>query len=89
MTTPREGKVEDDGGPAFPCPRVTGQFRDPGMSLRDWFAGHALAGWLASFPSDEHHPAQDQSTHSCETVAKFSYIMADAMLAHRSGEDSP
>ena len=58
-----------DGGPAFPtpnngewgfnskdekvfCPDVT-----PGMSLRDWFAGQALAGLLASghftCPNDE------------------------------------
>ena len=54
-------KPQDDGGPAFPIPGMspvgTGDPRDgmaggcdpqPGMSLRDWFAGMALQGVLAS-----------------------------------------
>ena len=41
-----------DGGPAFPSPSLACmEYRpmpgDEGMSLRDWFAGHALAGMLA------------------------------------------
>ena len=50
-----------DGGAAFPfSPPVddTGRsavgypFPELGMSLRDWFAGQALAGWMASFTPD-------------------------------------
>lgn len=44
-----------------------------GISLRDWFAGQALAGLLASGPHDcnEHGLAYD------------AYLHADAMLARR------
>lgn len=44
--------------------------------LRDWFAGQALAGWMASFDYDE-SPKPD----SC---AELAYELADAMLAARS-----
>ena len=52
---------EKDGGAAFPfSPPLddTGRsavgypFPELGMSLRDWFAGQALAGWMASFTPD-------------------------------------
>ena len=46
-----------------------------GMTLRDYFAAAALPGVLGS-------PAGNVS--SCETVAKWSYDMADAMLAQRN-----
>lgn len=39
MTEPK------DGGPAFPMASVPPQ---QGMTLRDWFAGQALAGLLAN-----------------------------------------
>jgi anaerobic selenocysteine-containing dehydrogenase len=42
----------------------------PGMTLRDWLAGQALAGWV------------DQG-HSHRDAAKHAYDMADAMLAER------
>ena len=69
-----------DGGPAFPREemRVTGlavQPVQPGMSLRDWFAAHALAGMLAN-PSHEGLPAEDW--------AHDAYMHADAMLAARA-----
>jgi hypothetical protein len=42
----------NDGGPAFPkkgeMSPITGEFLNAGMSLRDWFAGMALHGLLAS-----------------------------------------
>ena len=62
----------NNGGPAFPT--VAGQIvYSHGMTLRDWFAGQALAwaghdGWLAR----DH-----------ENIAKRAYRMADAMLAAR------
>lgn len=63
------------GGPAFPT--VAGQnVYSNGMTLRDWFAGQALA-WAGNnewFNSDPKH------------VAKRAYHMADAMLAARSGQ---
>lgn len=65
----------NDGGPAFP--RVqTGAVvaTDTGMSLRDWFAGQALAAVIASDP-DGQVPASKQ--------AEAAYFYADAMLKDR------
>jgi len=45
-----------------------------GMTLRDWFAGQALAGLMAR-PGDPGRYAE------CATVM---YMIADAMLAERS-----
>ena len=71
----------NDGGQAFPRAGFDGPegAGEPiaGMSLRDWFAGQALAGWLASFGPGEAVKA--------ESVAEFSYEIADAMLAARNG----
>ena len=47
-----------------------------GMTLRDWFAGQALAGMLA----DPHWP-------DIPHVAKLSYQFADAMIAE-GGRDA-
>jgi hypothetical protein len=66
-------KTKDDGGPAFPS-----QWDDndnEGMSLRDWFAGQALAGLVRSdqpdgFPAWVGH-------------ALDAYALADAMLEAR------
>lgn len=68
----------NDGGPAFPCEGGSGSglHPAPGMSLRDWFAGQALAGWIANTQSD-HRPA---------VVAHYCYAIADAMLAERAKE---
>jgi len=46
------------------------------MSLRDWFAGQALAGWMASFTPD----CGVKAKH----CAELAYELADAMLAART-----
>jgi hypothetical protein len=78
MNTPQ------DGGPAFPHHETTSTgepFHDHlGMTLRDWFAGQALAGWLASYTESAYHPAEQQTTL---TLARHSYALADAMLEAR------
>lgn len=68
---------QDDGGPAFPG---DGGSIFCGMSLRDWFAGQALAGILAggfadTVPHDDANGGGD--------AAGFAYQYADAMLARR------
>ena len=67
-----------DGGPAFPTTAPLESWGDPnkGMSLRDWFAGQVLAGYLAN------PRAIIQSIPAKET-ARACYQMADAMLAAR------
>ena len=73
----------NDGGPAFPRPSVY----DPedaifcmgqsGMSLRDWFAGQAMAGITSS------------SGFRPSTAAKEAYAFADAMLEKRAERAPP
>lgn len=66
----------NDGGSAFP--RDDFHSGVPGMSLRDWFAGQAMAGWLASFGPDAGCRASG--------VADFAYEIADAMLVAREAQ---
>jgi hypothetical protein len=83
----------NDGGPAFPASPTYGPNGDlyrpadigcEGMTLRDWFAGQALAGQLASMSSAAavaHIRAEDAP----KLCSIFAYIFADAMLAARKG----
>jgi hypothetical protein len=82
-----------DGGPAFPgriaLPKsfsrdgVPTEFFDfaPGMSLRDYFAGQALAGWIAASPGSILGNVPEDTTHH---VARQCLKFADAMIAERS-----
>lgn len=78
------------GGPAFPQLSLESSQRDGhgdliepytavtcGMTMRQWYAGQALAGFLAGNP--EHQPAAKGTAEVC-----FNY--ADAMIAHEAGE---
>lgn len=71
--------IKNNGGPAFPTPdtEVLGgvSVGNPGMSLRDWFAGKALQG-MAQW-------RQLKEIESQEDVASTAYSVADAMLAER------
>jgi hypothetical protein len=70
-------QAPNDGGPAFPLPAVfspecgtlPGQ---GGMSLRDWFAGMALANLT-----------QAPGIQRMQAAAEFAYKQADAMLEAR------
>ena len=62
----------NNGGPAFPSDR----FGELGMSLRDYFAGQALAGLLACY----------KTAGSKQDFAIDAYTQADAMLAARQKE---
>lgn len=48
-------------------------------TLRDYFAAKAMGGFI------EYQKYWDEPTHqeSCETVARYAYEMADAMLKER------
>ena len=70
-----------DGGAAFPIPndeRPGSYPAEPGMSLRDWFAGQVLAS-AGALP---------MGGRDCQHRAKLAYAQADAMLAARSGESA-
>jgi len=59
----------NDGGPAFPRHAYDGH---DGMTLRDWFAGQALAGISAQY-----------GTGDAAMIAVECYEHADAMLRAR------
>jgi hypothetical protein len=73
-------KIED-GGPAFSGGLFEPQHggsndrepMNPGMSLRDWFAGQVLCGFMAVKPMN-FQPEHD---------AAYCYKVADAMIAFR------
>ncbi|MEN9885738.1 MAG: hypothetical protein RL758_316 [Pseudomonadota bacterium] len=62
---------KNTGGPAFP------DWLQDGMTLRDYFAAKAMQGLLAQFQG---------CANGCDPAhhAKWSYEMADAMIAARS-----
>jgi hypothetical protein len=74
--------MSKDGGLAFPL-KYTQQYGDdagiqyvePGMTLRDWFAGMALSGMNIGDPEI-----------SFEKLSEWAYKQADAMIAQREKE---
>ena len=72
----------NDGGSAFPSEQGETQNNEwnqtyqPGMSLRDWFAGQALAGMMAN-------PILLELHEDYAMTAKACMHFADAMLAER------
>ena len=78
----------DDGGAAFPVyvpegpPLPDGSpehpgYAKPGMSLRDWFAGQALAGLLAD----------PNSNPDMAIIARVACMHADAVIAELKRTD--
>ena len=63
----------NDSEPAFPSDR----FGERGMSLRDYFAGQALAGLIAC-----PNTSGDEKAFACNA-----YKFADAMLAEREKQE--
>lgn len=79
----------NDGGPAFPKPwevkRESGCYQ-PGMSLRDYFAGQALAGLATGQEMllANHDLTAEFGTRGIDNLqANKAYRLADAMLAER------
>ena len=62
---------KNDGGSAFP--HVATIEDTAGISLRDWFAGQALASVYREANPDE----------GFNSIAEHAYLMADAMLEAR------
>jgi hypothetical protein len=85
----------NDGGAAFPWTDTENdgglrtETRHPGMSLRDWFAGQALAAIVgpASFDPEAAMSiktmADNKGLGNAETIALLCYGFAEAMVRHR------
>ncbi len=74
-----------DGGPAFPHTGFINEYSNTelGMSLRDWFAGQALAGIVAKSPFTIERAG---TTLLVQQSVEGAYDYADAMLAERIRE---
>ena len=72
--------IDDDGGPAFAmqATEVVGRLcsGNEGMTLRDWFAGQAMAPVLAAVFAG-------QREETFDFVAERCYHTADAMIAEK------
>ena len=75
------------GGLAFPVQGKHGprEFYEPGMFLRDWFAGQALSGLLAGqFPFGGYSSGETDPDSDIDNLAIEAFKIADAMLAVRA-----
>ena len=72
----------NDGGQAFPTACEVGHV--DGMTLRQWYAGMALQGWVAALTSDEVDSYDNEPVAFAEhqrAVAKACFGYADALIA--------
>ena len=78
----------NDGGPAFPAPMNGPDGRTQhGMTLRDYFAGQALAGVVPGIehavdkidPDSKYYDQNSDGLYQCAAIRAYCY--ADAMLA--------
>ncbi len=100
--SPAAARPPEDGGQAFPAVEYSENWSEylgryetkaeatPGMTLRDWFAGKALAGFCAAPDerairggSPEEVEAQRRAWALAD--AQAAYRLADAMIAARAG----
>lgn len=72
---------------AFPSPRTTDS--TPGISLRDYFAAHAMQGlvsnseWMTAL---SRYCDQNPECNPISSLAAHAYFLADAMLARGTQE---
>ena len=79
--------MEINGLPMFPHDSIShnpGGFAEcqEGMSLRDWFAGHAISG-LLSMPTSAKISVGPNTPNDNDRFADAAYAVADAMLRAR------
>ena len=89
--------MKPDGGPAFPFVLHENGAGDPGMSLRDYFAAHALIALIGRLgplikqeydgprplPIDGPTVSENSGEHLRWALATVAYKYADAMLEAR------
>lgn len=89
---PGQDNPRDDGGAAFPLmpPQDTAAgiavgypYPEPGMTLRDYFAAHAMPQLIAAICAGQHTTPRIASTPQ-EGIAIEAYMLADAMLKARA-----
>jgi len=80
--------MSNDGGPAFPGETVMktdeGFEVQRGMTLRDYFAGQAMAALIPVCLHDTDDDANPAIRRYPEYISKLAYANADAMIAART-----
>lgn len=85
--------IKNTGGPAFPRPLSQHDTKLPGqpvpgqdgMTLRDWFAGQALDGVMATMPGEcTQRPGTNGYRERNLELATWAYDIADAMIEART-----
>jgi len=76
---------KDTGGPAFPRSDAGYSPTQDGMTLRDWFAGQALAGLSFSI-GDQLLLDLANGTRGGKFIITAAYVLADAMIEQRGKE---
>jgi len=84
-------KDRNDGGPAYPTQTFEYdgrdnvlQYQDDGMTLRDYFAGQALA----SYSEGNCVECSEPECQDYDQIAKHCYAIADAMLEAMEAADA-
>jgi hypothetical protein len=76
--------IDEDGKPLPDC-KI--RMANGGFTIRDWFAGQALLGYLAA-PPREAHGESILDDRSPDRLAHFAYRTADAMMEERNHDRS-
>lgn len=83
--------MKNDGGQAFPYEQIMkkvdseemcGSIYNPGMTLRDYFAGQVIANRSNTDYEDMVEDSDGEITRF-EAIARDAYDIADAMLKHK------
>ncbi len=75
----------DGNEPAFPASRLNGDWIQPGMTMREWYAGMALQVVWADRPPE----AEEDIPRACQTAAAICFEIADAMIAESAKPRGP
>lgn len=78
MTSASKETMTAGDAPAFPACNEANNNGTMGMTLRDWFAGQALAGEMTGYNDTD-------AALYADAIAARCYEIADAMIAARSG----
>ena len=81
--TPSQKPQDGGAAPAFPVTAVNNVFAT-GITLRDWFAAHALTGIMG--PNYDWFTSGTDTGSRTHEAAAFAYSIADAMLAAREAQ---
>jgi len=73
--------------PAFPV--ANHRLLQPGMTLREYYAGQALGAIIAATSRGQHTVLRDDGLSAIQSIARDAVEMADALLAALANAEAP